>query len=52
MNSVDMRSLKSTSGTWMSMAAALTRMASAAKKFDIDSVKFGDLALVAAVASE
>ncbi len=36
----------------MSMAAALTRMAAAAKKFDIDSVKFGDLALVAAVASE
>ncbi len=36
----------------MSMAAALTRMAAAAKKFDIDTVKFGDLALVAAVASE
>lgn len=36
----------------MSMAAALTRMAAAAKNFDIDSVKFGDLALVAAVASE
>ncbi len=36
----------------MSMSAALTRMAAAAKKFDIDSVKFGDLALVAAVASE
>jgi ParB family chromosome partitioning protein len=36
----------------MTMAAALTRMAAAAKKFDIDSVKFGDLALVAAVASE
>jgi ParB family chromosome partitioning protein len=36
----------------MSMAAALTRMAAAAKKFDIDSVKFGELALVAAVASE
>ncbi len=36
----------------MSMAAALTRMAAAAKKFDIDSVKFGDLALVAAVASD
>jgi ParB family chromosome partitioning protein len=36
----------------MTMAAALTRMAAAAKKFDIDSVKFGELALVAAVASE
>ncbi len=36
----------------MTMAAALTRMAAAVKKFDIDSVKFGDLALVAAVASE
>lgn len=36
----------------MSMAAALTRMAAAAKKFNVDSVKFGDLALVAAVASE
>jgi len=36
----------------MTMAAALTRMAAAAKKFDIDTVKFGDLALVAAVASE
>ena len=34
----------------MSMAAALTRMAAAAKKFDINSVKFGELALVAAVA--
>ena len=36
----------------MTMAAALTRMAAAAKNFDIDTVKFGDLALVAAVASE
>lgn len=36
----------------MTMAAALTRMAAAAKKFDVNSVKFGDLALVAAVASE
>ncbi|NNF97616.1 MAG: ParB N-terminal domain-containing protein [Halobacteria archaeon] len=36
----------------MTMAAALTRMAAAARKFDIDSVKFGELALVAAVASE
>lgn len=36
----------------MSMAAALTRMAAAAKNFKVDSVKFGDLALVAAVASD
>lgn len=36
----------------MSMAAALTRMAAAARKFDVESVRFGDLALVAAVASE
>jgi len=34
----------------MSMAAALTRMAAAAKNFDVETVKFGDLALVAAVA--
>jgi ParB family chromosome partitioning protein len=36
----------------MQMAAALTRMAASAKKFDLDSVKPGDLALVAAVASD
>jgi ParB family chromosome partitioning protein len=35
----------------MPMAAALTRMAASAKKFDLDSVRPGDLALVAAVAS-
>ncbi len=35
----------------MPIAAALTRMAAAARKFDVDSVKQGDLALVAAVAS-
>ena len=35
----------------MPIAAALTRMAAAAKKFDVGSVKQGDLALVAAVAS-
>ncbi|MCG8435287.1 MAG: ParB/RepB/Spo0J family partition protein [Gammaproteobacteria bacterium] len=33
----------------MTMAAALTRMSVAAKKFDVKSVKFGDLAMVAAV---
>jgi ParB family chromosome partitioning protein len=36
----------------MTMAAALTRMAAAAKQFKLDSVKSGDLALVAAVASD
>ncbi|MHC5004779.1 MAG: ParB/RepB/Spo0J family partition protein [Planctomycetota bacterium] len=36
----------------MTMAAALTRMATAAKRFDLESVKTGDLALVAAVAEE
>ena len=36
----------------MSMAAALTRMAAAAKKFDVSGVKQGDLALVAAVAPD
>lgn len=36
----------------MTMAAALTRMATAAKKFDMDSVKPGDLAIVAALSSE
>jgi ParB family chromosome partitioning protein len=35
----------------MALNAALIRMAASAKKFDIDSVKFGDLALVAAVAA-
>jgi len=35
----------------MPIAGALTRMAAAAKKFDVGSVKQGDLALVAAVAS-
>jgi len=35
----------------MPIAQALTRMAAAAKKFDVGSVKQGDLALVAAVAS-
>lgn len=36
----------------MTMSAALTRMAAAARKFDVDSVKPGELALVAAVVSE
>ncbi|MBT8486975.1 MAG: ParB/RepB/Spo0J family partition protein [Phycisphaerales bacterium] len=36
----------------MTLAAALTRMTSAAKKFDTSSVRMGDLALVAAVASD
>jgi ParB family chromosome partitioning protein len=35
----------------MPLAAALTRMAVAAKKFDLNSVRAGDLALVAAVSS-
>jgi ParB family chromosome partitioning protein len=36
----------------MAMAAALTRMAASARQFDLDSVKAGDLALVAAVAGD
>jgi ParB family chromosome partitioning protein len=36
----------------MTLAAALVRMAAAAKKFDLGSVRPGDLALVAAVASD
>ncbi len=36
----------------MTLAAGLTRMAAAAKKFDLGSVRPGDLALVAAVAGE
>ena len=36
----------------MPIAAALTRMAGAAKKFNVGSVRPGDLALVAAVASD
>lgn len=35
----------------MPLAAALTRMAAAAKKFDLTSVRAGDLALVAAMSS-
>ena len=36
----------------MPIAAALTRMASAARQFDVSSVKQGDLALVASIAPE
>lgn len=36
----------------MTLAAGLTRMAAAAKKFDLNSVRPGDLALVAAVAGD
>lgn len=36
----------------MTMGAALTRMAAAARQFDVSSVKQSDIALVAAVASE
>jgi len=36
----------------MPIASALTRMAASAKKFDVSGVKQGDLALVAAVASD
>lgn len=36
----------------MAMGEALTRMAAAVKKFDLGSVRMGDLALVAAVAGE
>lgn len=36
----------------MTLPAALTRMLASAKKFDVAAVKFGELAMVAAVASE
>ncbi|MDE2196017.1 MAG: ParB N-terminal domain-containing protein [Gammaproteobacteria bacterium] len=36
----------------MEMAAALTRMAAAARNFNVDSVKPGDLAIVAALSAE
>ncbi|MEJ2653622.1 MAG: hypothetical protein P8173_18105 [Gammaproteobacteria bacterium] len=36
----------------MTLAAGLTRMAANAKKFDLTSVRPGDLALVAAVAGD
>lgn len=36
----------------MTLSAGLTRMAAAARKFDLDSVRPGDLALVAAIAGD
>jgi ParB family chromosome partitioning protein len=45
------RAKRGETGPAMPIAQALTRMAAAAKKFDVGSVKQGDLALVAAVAS-
>ncbi len=45
------RAKRGETGPAMPMAAALTRMAASARKFDASSVKQGDLALVAAVAS-
>ena len=36
----------------MAMGAALTRMAASAKKFDVKSVKPGDLAIVAAMSTD
>lgn len=45
------RAQKGVSEPPMTMAAALTRMAAAARKFDVDSVRQGDLALVAALSS-
>ena len=46
------RAKRGETGPAMPIAAALTRMASAARKFDVASVKQGDLALVATVAPE
>jgi len=46
------RPKKGDTGPAMPIAAALTRMAAAAKRFDLGSVKQGDLALVAAVSPE
>jgi ParB family chromosome partitioning protein len=46
------RAKKGETGPAMPIAAALTRMAAAAKRFDVATVKQGDLALVAAVAPE
>ncbi len=45
------RAKRGDSAPAMATAAALTRMAAAAKKFDVGSVKPGDLALVAAVSA-
>jgi ParB family chromosome partitioning protein len=46
------RALKGDAKLPMATGAALTRMAAAARKFDADSVRESDLALVAAVASD
>jgi ParB family chromosome partitioning protein len=46
------RAKKGESGPPMAMGAALTRMATAARKFDVGSVKSSDLALVAALSSD
>ena len=46
------RAKRGETGPVMPMGEALTRMASAARKFDVASVKQGDLALVASVAPE
>jgi ParB family chromosome partitioning protein len=46
------RAKKGETGPAMPIAAALTRMAAAAKRFDVSTVKQGDLALVAAVSPE
>ncbi len=43
------RAKKGETGPAMPIKSALTRMASAAKKFDVDSVKRGELAIVAAM---
>ncbi|MHB8346295.1 MAG: ParB/RepB/Spo0J family partition protein [Acidiferrobacterales bacterium] len=43
---------KDGAGPAMPLAAALTRMAAAARQFDLSTVRLGDLALVAAVAAE
>jgi ParB family chromosome partitioning protein len=44
------RAKKGDTASPMALAAALTRMSASIRKFDLDSVKPGDLALVAAVA--
>ncbi|HEB57861.1 MAG TPA: chromosome partitioning protein ParB [Gammaproteobacteria bacterium] len=46
------RQKKGVSTPPMSMSVALTRMAAAARKFDVSSVRPGDLALVAALSAE
>jgi ParB family chromosome partitioning protein len=46
------RAKKGETGPAMPIGAALTRMATSAKRFDLGSVKSGDLALVAAVSAD